>query len=152
MKSFNVFDATCQYDEEPEGYRAGFNRFGPQLGGSRIGATVYELPPGEAVCPYHWETEEEWLLVLSGEITLRHPEGEDVLGPGDVVAFPDNASGAHKTTNNGTETARMLMWSTKDRAGFCQYPDSGKILTFQEGIGSTMRRLGPEAEYYDGEL
>jgi uncharacterized cupin superfamily protein len=154
MKSFNVFgDVPFEYDEtDPEGYRAAMHRFGPQLDGTRLGCTVYELPAGQALCPYHWETEEEWLLVLAGEVTLRHPEGEDVLRPGDVVAFPDNASGAHKTTNHGSEPARLMMWSTKDRAGFCQYPDSGKIMTFQEGIGSRMHRLGPEAEYYDGEL
>lgn len=152
MKSFNVFDATVKYDEEPEGYKAGFNRFGGELGGARMGATVYELPPGESVCPYHWETEEEWLLVLSGEVTLRHPEGEDVLKPGDVVAFADNASGAHKTTNKGTETARMMMWSTKDRAGFCVYPDSDKTMHFLQGAKSRVYGLGPELDYYEGEL
>lgn len=153
MKSFNVFgDVSFEYDDtDPEGYKAAMNRFGPALDGTRLGCTVYELPPGQALCPYHWETEEEWLLVISGEITLRHPDGETVLEPGDVVAFPDNASGAHKTTNRGAETARLMMWSTKDRAGFCVYPDSEKTLHFQEGIGSTMYRLGPEAEYYDGE-
>jgi len=153
MKSFNVFgDVSFEYDDtDPEGYKAAMNRFGPKLDGTRLGCTVYELPPGQSLCPYHWETEEEWLLVISGEVTLRHAEGEDVLAPGDVVAFPDNASGAHKTTNTGAETARLMMWSTKDRAGFCVYPDSDKTLHFQEGIASTMHRLGPEVEYYLGE-
>ena len=67
------------------------DRFGPKLGATRIGCSVYELPPGQALCPYHWETDEEWLLVIAGELTLRHPDGEDVLRPGDVVAFPVGA-------------------------------------------------------------
>ena len=112
---------------------------------------MYEILPGQALCPYHWETEEEWLLVLSGEVTLRHPEGEALLKAGDVVAFPDTPAGAHKTCNQGAEPARMLMWSTKDRAGHCTYPDSDKVLLFGEGFPSRRHRLGPEVDYYDGE-
>ncbi|MBE2319116.1 cupin domain-containing protein [Solirubrobacter sp. CPCC 204708] len=153
MKSFNVHEATFQYDdEEPEGYRSGYHRFGPELDGSRLGATVYEIPPGQAVCPYHWETEEEWLLVLAGEITVRHPDGVEVLKPGDVVAFADDESGAHKTSNEGSEVARLMMWSTKDRAGYCIYPDSDKVFLFREGGKGRRHRLGPELDYYDGEL
>jgi len=77
MRKFNVFDAPIEINtSDPEGYHGGRNRFGPELGAARIGATIYDLPPGQAVCPYHYESEEEWLLVLRGEVTLRHPEGE----------------------------------------------------------------------------
>src|SRR3954470_4073440 len=102
MRTFNVFDAEMTYDAaDPEPYRSGGNRFGPKIGAGRLGATVYELPPGQAVCPYHYESEEEWLLVLHGRVTVRHPEGEDVLGPGDVTAFPVGPAGGHKATNDG---------------------------------------------------
>ena len=153
MKSFNVFgDVSFEFDDtDPEGYKAGMNRFGPTLGATRIGCSVYELPPGQSLCPYHWETEEEWLLVISGELTLRHPDGEDVLRAGDVVAFADNETGAHKTTNNSSEPVRLMMWSTKDRAGFCVYPDSDKTLHFQEGVKGRIYGLGPELDYYEGE-
>src|SRR3954449_4345245 len=99
MRMFNVFDAEMTFDPaDPKGYRAGSHRFGPKIGASRLGATVYELPPGEALCPYHYESEEEWLLVLQGQVTLRHPEGDDVLGPGDITPFPVGPAGAAKTT------------------------------------------------------
>jgi uncharacterized cupin superfamily protein len=151
VKSFNVFEASFNYDDtDPEGYKAGGNRFGPDVGGARLGATVYELPPGQALCPYHYETEEEWLLVLQGELTLRHPEGADVLKPGDVVAFPAGPGGAHKTTNHGTEPVRLLMWSNVDPSGFVIYPDSNKIATWGPG-GRMRKQLGPDADYYDGE-
>ena len=42
------------------------DRFGPKIGASRIGASVYELPPGQSLCPYHYESDEEWVLVLAG--------------------------------------------------------------------------------------
>ena len=43
---------------------------GEVAGGKALAVKAYELPPGEAACPYHYEYEEEWLLVLSGEVTL----------------------------------------------------------------------------------
>src|SRR3954463_645543 len=157
MRSFNVFDADVRYDpSDPEPYRAGARRFGPDIGGRRMGATLYELPPGQALCPYHYESEEEWLLVLSGRVTLRHPGGEDVLGPGDVTAFPVGPAGGHKTTNDGTETVRMLMFATSDPIGYCVYPDSDKISCWSDSTeprDTFVRvRRGESLDYYDGEV
>ena len=88
-------------------------RAGPLLGARQLGASVYELPPGQAICPYHYEYgEEEWLLVLAGRPTLRHPGGEDVLEPLDLVAFPTGPEGAHAVRNATGETVRVLMFST----------------------------------------
>ena len=157
MRKINVFDAPAEYDSsDPEGYRAGGHRFGPKIGAARMGATVYELPPGQALCPYHYESEEEWLLVLQGELTLRHPEGEDVLGPGDITAFPVGPAGAHKTTNNGTETVRMVMFATVDPIGYAAYPDSNKIAFWSDSSDPADHRIrvrrGENVDYYDGEL
>ena len=157
MHTFNVFDGQVEFEEgEPDGYRAGSHRFGPAIGGKRMGATLYELPPGQALCPYHYESEEEWLLVLQGQVTLRHPEGEDVLGPGDITAFPPGPAGAHKTTNSGSETVRMLMFSTLDPIGYCVYPDSDKIAFWGDSSDERDRfvrvRRGSRLDYYDGEL
>ena len=153
MQKFNVFDAQVEFDDaDPEGYRAGAHRFGPKIGASRIGATVYDLPPRQALCPYHYESEEEWLLVLQGELTLRHAEGEDILGPGDITAFPVGPAGGHKTTNNGTETVRMMMLANSDPIGYVVYPDSDKIgAYFKDGSHLLFRRSAAIADYYDGE-
>lgn len=153
MKTFNIFEPEFAYDpEDPDGYRAGIDRFGPKIGATKIGASVYELPPGQALCPYHYESDEEWVLVLEGQLTVRHPGGEDVLGPGDVACFPIGPEGAHKTTNKGTEPVRMIMLSTKGEPAWAIYPDSKKI-----GIWTGRReehvlaRLGESLDYYDGE-
>ena len=156
MHVFNVFDAEMTYDSaDPPQYAAGAHRFGPKVGGSRLGATVYELPPGTSICPYHYESEEEWLLVLAGELTVRHPEGEDVLRPGDVTAFPTGPAGAHKTTNDGTETVRLMMWANSDPIGYAAYPDSDKISFWSDSSDKRDKvrvRRGEGLEYYDGEL
>ena len=156
MLTFNVFDAPISYDPSaPASYGAGMNRFGPKIGASRIGATVYELPPGQSLCPYHYESEEEWVLVLQGQVTVRHPAGEDVLGPGDVTAFPVGPAGAHKTTNNGTDTVRMVMFANSDPIGYCAYPDSDKVSHWTDSSNredNVLVRRGENLEYYDGEL
>ena len=59
------------------------------MGATKTGISVYELPPGQAIAPYHYENpEEEWLLVLEGRPTWRHPGGKDELAQMDVVFFP----------------------------------------------------------------
>jgi uncharacterized cupin superfamily protein len=133
MRTFNVFDAEFEYDEsDPEGYRSGMHRFGPKVGGKRLGATLYEIPPGQSICPYHYETEEEWLMVLDGQPVIRTPEGEIELRRGDVIAFAPGPEGAHKATNRGDQPARVMMWSNRDAIGSCVYPDSNKISFWNE--------------------
>lgn len=125
----NIAAPEFTYDKgDPVGFRSGMFRFGPLVGASQLGATVYELPPGQAICPYHYEyAEEEWLLVLEGRPTLRHPEGDDVLSPWDVVCFPAGPEGAHGVRNETDLIVRVLMWSTVKRPSATVYPDSDKI-------------------------
>jgi uncharacterized cupin superfamily protein len=103
-------------------------RFGKELGAKLLGGTIYELPPGQSNCAYHYEYgNEEWVIVLDGRPTLRHPGGEDVLEPGDVVCFSPGPDGAHKLTNASDEPARVLMLSTQQEPAVAVYPDSNKI-------------------------
>jgi len=54
MPHVDVSALAFEYDpEDPDGFRAGMARLGPRLGATQSGVTVYELPPGQAVCPYH---------------------------------------------------------------------------------------------------
>jgi uncharacterized cupin superfamily protein len=113
MKRINIAAPQFSYDEEdPDGFRSGMAPLAKLLGGpEESGVSVYELPPGQAVCPYHYEVgEEEWLLVLLGNPSLRHPQGSDRLEPWDVVFFEKGAGGAHGIRNETEETARVLMF------------------------------------------
>jgi uncharacterized cupin superfamily protein len=154
MERFKLDAAQPEYDSsDPEGYRAGMDRFGPKIGATQLGGSVYELPPGQSICPYHYEyPEEEWLFVLSGRGDVRTPAGEEELGPLEVVCFPFGPEGAHKVTNRGEETARVVMLSTKAEVSVAVYPDSGKMLA---NTGNPEDRLMARREsavdYYDGE-
>jgi uncharacterized cupin superfamily protein len=67
----------------PDGFRPGIARVGKLLGATRTGMSVYELPPGEAIGPYHYEDpEEEWVLVVEGRPTPRRPGREEGSSPG----------------------------------------------------------------------
>ena len=112
----------------PEGFRRSSKRVGAAFGATRTGLSVYELPPGQAIGPYHYENpDEEWLLVVSGTPTLRHPGGEEQLEPWDVVFFPAGPAGAHFVRNDGDAPARVAMFSSTSEAGAVVYPDSDMV-------------------------
>jgi uncharacterized cupin superfamily protein len=115
----------------PDGFRPGIARFGQALGARHTGLSVYELTPGQAVGPYHYEyAEEEWLLVLEGRPTLRHPGGAVTLEPWDVVFFPIGPEGAHAVRNDSDTSVRVLMFSDVHRVAATVYPDSDKLAIF----------------------
>ena len=97
------------------------------LGSSATSMFIYDLPPGERQSPYHYEFEEEWLLVVDGTLVLRAPDGEHTLGRGDVVCFPAGPAGAHQVINRSQSPARTLMFSSSRTPAVSVYPDSDKI-------------------------
>jgi uncharacterized cupin superfamily protein len=129
MQRINIADPEFTFDPtDPDRFRSGLYRFGKLIGMRKLGASVYELPPGQSICPYHYEYgDEEALLVLEGRPTLRHPGGSEGLAPWDAVAFPEGPEGAHAVTNHTDETVRVLMFSTIGLPGATVYPDSDKI-------------------------
>jgi uncharacterized cupin superfamily protein len=154
MRRVSLTQPTFEHDDdEPDGFRAGMFRFGKQLGATETGASLYELPPGQAICPYHYEYgEEEWLLVLSGNPSVRTPEGTEQLEPLDMVFFPMGPEGAHQVLNQSDETARVVMWSMVITPTATAYPDSDKV-----GIWTGIKAedvIVPRSsgvDYYDGE-
>lgn len=146
----NLFDVDVVKDEDDApGYHLSYARVGPMIGASKLGLSVYELPPGQSICPYHYETgEEEWLIVLVGAPTLRVPDGERVLRAWDTVFFPAGEEGAHKVTNATEETVRLAMWSNRANPNTSVYPDSGKVGAWPPG---KLFRLADAVDYFDGE-
>jgi len=155
MKRINIAAPQFSYDkEDPEGFRSGMVRLGKLLGGpEESGISIYELPPVQAICPYHYEVgEEEWLLVLEGNPTLRHPEGSDRLVPWDVVFFEKGAAGAHGIGNETEETARVLMFSTVVIPTATVYPDSDKVGVWTgDPEADVIVRRESRVDYFDGE-
>ncbi len=153
LRRVNYSELVPEYDDtDPDGYRAGMARFGPALGAEKMGASLYELPPGQSICPYHYEyPDEEWLLVVGGRVVVRHEGGETELSSGDMVCFPPGPEGAHKVTCLGDETARVVMLSTKEKPAVAVYPDSGKIGIWPGDERDVLMMRRDKLAYYDGE-
>ena len=154
MRRVSISDPDFTYDpDDAEGFRSGMFRLGGDLGAERTGTTVYELPPGEAIGPYHYEDpEEEWLLVVDGSPTLRHPGGEEVLETSDVVYFPPGPEGAHMVRNDTGSTVRVLMFSTMTEVAAVVYPDSDKISIWTtNNADDIVVRRASGVDYWEGE-
>jgi uncharacterized cupin superfamily protein len=154
MRRVNISQPGFAYDpDDPEGFRSGMFRFGREVGAEQTGTTVYELPPGQAVCPYHYEYgEEEWLLVLEGRPSVRTADGTEQLEPLDVVFFPKGPDGAHQVRNDTDSVARIVMWSTVVYPAATAYPDSDKVGVWTgEKAEDLMAPRSAGVDYWHGE-
>jgi uncharacterized cupin superfamily protein len=154
MRIASFADPTFTYDpEDPEGFRCGMFRPGPGFGAVATGTSLYELPPGQAVCPYHYEyAEEEWAMAIAGRPSVRTPEGVRELAPLELVFFPTGPDGAHQIRNDSDAVARVLMWSQIITPSATAYPDSDKVAIWT-GVKSenVIARRSESLGYYDGE-
>ena len=114
MKTVNIFSA------EGEG-RIDVAR---AVGSTGYEMFIYDVPPGASSSPYHYEFEEEWLLVVEGEVVVRAPDGEHTLRRGELSCFP---AGAHQLTNRSETPARTLMFSSARAPAVSVYPDTDMI-------------------------
>ncbi len=154
MQRANILSLDCAYDaSDPNGYRCGVADVSQAVGSEALAVKVYELPAGESVCPYHYEYEEEWLLILTGTVVVRLPEREERLTRGDIVCFPPGPAGAHKATNRGDSVARIVMFSSARRPAVAVYPDSDKIGVFpgNPDDNAMLQRADGNVDYWDGE-
>jgi uncharacterized cupin superfamily protein len=103
--------------------------------GDVLGASVYELGPGNFGVYHFHHGAEEMMIVLRGTPTLRTPDGERVLEEGEAVFFPRGPAGAHGVRNDTTQPARFVMISDHPSPEVVEYPDLGQI-TAQAGTGS----------------
>jgi uncharacterized cupin superfamily protein len=91
--------------------------------------------------------------VISGHPTLRTPEGERELQPGDSVLFPSGPAGAHGLTNRSEEAARMLLVSNFAMPRAAVQVDSDKMMIRWASDLDDRRwfRIADATDYWDGE-
>ena len=134
--------------------REGFDWKRKRVAGEQIGASLYELGPGQRTFPYHYELgNDELLVVVSGRPTLRDTDGEHELGPGDCILFPSGPERAHQLVNTSDEPARVLFVSGFALPRAAVQPDSGKVMIrWKPGWDESLWfRRADAADYWEGE-
>lgn len=114
------------WDEVNEGRGIRARRLGLTLGTDALGASLLELLPGSPGAWLHMHYGcEEMFFVLGGRPTLRTPEGEEELAPGEVVYCPEGVAGLHTFANRTDEPVRMLGVSAGRYPDVVAYPEQG---------------------------
>jgi uncharacterized cupin superfamily protein len=89
-----------------------------------FGVNLTQLPPGEWSSQRHYHShEDEFIYILSGEVTLITDDGEQILTTGDCAAFPKNVNNAHHIINNSKDIAYYLEIGSRSEHDVCCYPD-----------------------------
>ncbi len=122
----NVFDD--EWGEQQEDWSGGGAKSKRLVGrGPVLGASVYELGPGNFAVYHYHHGSEELLVVLRGRPTLRTPDGERVLAEGEAIHFPTGPDGAHAVRNDTDEPVRFIVAGTRVVPEVVEYPDLKQI-------------------------
>ena len=144
----NVFDPSFDGDSDGPVYSFRRARLGRQAGAERLGASLYELPPGEAPWPIHYHlANEEMMVVLRGRPSLRTLDAERQLAEGEVVACPVGEDGASQVVNRSGEAVRVLIVSEMVAPEIVRRPESGKLSAMEDAPGS--REEGYQGAFFE---
>jgi uncharacterized cupin superfamily protein len=109
--------------------------------GPELGATVYELGPGNFNVYHFHHGSEELLIVLRGRPTLRARDGERQLAEGEVVHFPTGPDGAHGVRNDTDAPVRYVVAGIRVSPEVVEYPDLKQITVQARTASQTGDRL-----------
>ena len=114
-----------------------------------VGVGIEELPPGKQSCPFHFHMlEEEHILVLDGECTLRLGEERIRFKAGDYAVFPSGAKVGHCLVNESDKVCRYVVIGENNPNESCVYPDSNKVSN--RWLGERYDRAATK-DYWEGE-
>ena len=100
-----------------------YRRMAPASGITDFGASHVTLKPGAWSAQRHWhEGEDEMVIMLAGEAVLVDDDGESVMRPGDVAAFPKNDGNGHVLQNRSDQDCVFVAIGRPSETD-CHYPD-----------------------------
>src|ERR1700752_2538879 len=95
------FDAPCLSRER--------TKLGDAAKLTQFGVNLLRLPPGAWSSQRHWHTEsDEFVYVLSGEVTLLTDDCAEILRAGDAAGFKAGDSNGHCLQNHSLADATIL--------------------------------------------
>lgn len=89
-------------------------RLGEMAGLTQFGANIVYLEPGAVASLRHWhEREDEFAIVLTGELILAEDTGESLMRPGDCAAWKAGVPVGHRFENRSDAPASFLVVGTR---------------------------------------
>jgi uncharacterized cupin superfamily protein len=108
---------------------------GDVAGLTQFGANLMRVEPGSWSSLRHWhEQEDEFLIMVSGELVLVEDEGETPMRPGDCAGFPKGSGNGHHLVNRTQQDGVFLVVGTRAPNERCHYPDVD-LLFVEDGDG-----------------
>ena len=108
---------------------------------TQFGVNLVELKPGAASSQRHWHShDDEFVMVVSGELTLVTDEGETLMRAGDCAAFPAGRPNGHHLVNRGWGNALFIAVGPNNPDDKATYPDID--LMYDGATDSYTRRDG----------
>jgi uncharacterized cupin superfamily protein len=99
-------------------------RLGDALGLKNFGVNLTTIPPGAISALRHWHShEDEFIYVVSGELTLVTDGGEQRLAPGMCAGFPAGKADGHCLVNRTDRDAVYLEVGDRRPQDAVTYPD-----------------------------
>jgi uncharacterized cupin superfamily protein len=91
---------------------------------TQFGVNLVELQPGAASSQRHWHShEDEFVMMVSGELVLVTDEGETLMRAGDCAAFPAGRPNGHHLVNRSWGTGVFLVVGARHPDDVATYPD-----------------------------
>jgi uncharacterized cupin superfamily protein len=107
---------------------------GDFFGLQNFGVNMTVLHPGAPSALRHAHaTQDEFIYVLSGTLTLHTDEGEQLLTVGMCAGFRAGSGNAHRLVNNATEDAVYLEVGDRTPGDLAVYPDDDLVATLHQG-------------------
>ena len=97
---------------------------GQAAGLTQFGVSMMTIEPGGMSSQRHWhEGEDEFLLMVSGELVLVEENNETLMRSGDMAGFKAGIENGHHMVNRSEDEAKFLIVGTSATNDICHYPD-----------------------------
>ena len=120
-----------------------FQALGDAAGLTQFGVNLVRLRPGAASSQRHWhENEDEFLIVLEGELVLVEDESETILRAGDAAGFKAGVPNGHQLLNRTARDGVFLVVGSRAPAERAHYPDVDLLYEATDGRVRYTNRAG----------
>jgi uncharacterized cupin superfamily protein len=121
-----------------------FQVLGDAAGLTQFGVNLVRLKPGAASSQRHWhENEDEFVIVIEGELALIEDEGETVLRAGDAAGFKAGVPNGHHLINRSERDGVFLVVGSRAPTERAHYPD---VDLAYEAVGGRVRYTNKAGE------